>query len=204
MSPHFNTRTDAYGGSWKTGPASSWNVSPPCARPSRDYPVWVKLNCADFMKDGSMTFEESKQVMTWLADMGVNAIEVSGGNTSSLPRKGPIRAIRCTKEPMYFKAYAAEAAAMLKDKIDVGVVGGFRKVEDIEDTLESTDLAFVSMSRPYLRQPDLPNRWKSGDTEPASAFPVPAASVPKMLTAFSINKKKRNKTPKKEEIAPSS
>ena len=63
---------------------------------------------------------------------------------------------------MYFKAYASEAAAMLKDKIDVGVVGGFRKVEDIEDTLESTDLAFVSMS-----QPDLPNRWKSGDTEPA-------------------------------------
>ncbi len=23
------------------------------------------------------------------------------------------------------------------------------------------------MSRPYLRQPDLPNRWKSGDIEPA-------------------------------------
>ena len=68
---------------------------------------------------------------------------------------------------MYFKAYASEAAAMLKDKIDVGVVGGFRNVKDIEDTLESTDLAFVSMSRPYLRQPDLPNRWKSGDTEPA-------------------------------------
>ena len=132
-----------------------------------DYPVWVKLNCADFMKDGSMTFEESKQVMTWLAEIGVNAIEVSGGNTSSLPRKGPIRAIRRTKEPMYFKAYAAEAAALLKGKTDVGVVGGFRNVKDIEDTLESTDLAFVSMSRPYLRQPDLPNRWKSGDTEPA-------------------------------------
>lgn len=69
-----------------------------------DYPVWVKLNCADFMKDGSMTFEESKQVMTWLADMGVNAIEVSGGNTSSLPRKGPIRLSaaqrnRCISKP---------------------------------------------------------------------------------------------------------
>ena len=51
---------------------------------------------------------------------------------------------------MYFKAYASEAAAMLKDKIDVGVVGGFRKVEDIEDTLESTALAFVSLF-PLLR-----------------------------------------------------
>ena len=56
---------------------------------------------------------------------------------------------------------------MLKDKIDVGVVGGFRKVEDIEDTLESTDLAFVSMSRPLPAPARPAEPLKSGDTEPA-------------------------------------
>ena len=120
-----------------------------------------------FMKDGSLTFEESKQVMTWLAEEGVDAIEVSGGNTSSLPRKGPIRAIKRTKEPMYFKNYAAEAASLLKGKIDIGVVGGFRSAEEMEQALSETDLAFISMSRPFLRQPDLPKRWREGDTEPS-------------------------------------
>ena len=168
LSPHFNTRTDEYGGSLENRARFLLE----CIGAMRQavgtaYPIWVKLNCADFMKDGSLTFDESKQVMAWLADAGVQAIEVSGGNTSSLPRKGPIRAIRRTKEPMYFKAYAAEAAAMLKGKVDIGVVGGFRSAADIEDTLKSTDIAFVSMSRPFLRQPDLPNRWKGGDTEPA-------------------------------------
>ena len=139
LSPRFNTRTDEYGGSLEnrarflleTVAAIRKAVGP-------DYPIWVKLNCADFMKDGSLTFEESKQVMTWLAEEGVDAIEVSGGNTSSLPRKGPIRAIKRTKEPMYFKNYAAEAASLLKGKIDIG-----------------------------LRQPDLPKRWREGDTEPS-------------------------------------
>ena len=168
LSPHFNTRTDEYGGSLENRArflleaiAAMRNAVGP------DYPIWVKLNCADFMEDGSLTFEESKQVMTWLAEEGVDAIEVSGGNTSSLPRKGPIRAIKRTKEPMYFKDYASEAASLLKGKIDIGVVGGFRSAEEMEDALGKTDLAFISMSRPFLRQPDLPKRWREGDTEPS-------------------------------------
>lgn len=168
LSPRFNTRTDEYGGSLEnrarflleTVAAIRKAVGP-------DYPIWVKLNCADFMKDGSLTFEESKQVMTWLAEASVDAIEVSGGNTSSLPRKGPIRAIKRTKEPMYFKNYAAEAASLLKGKIDIGVVGGFRSAEEMEQALSETYLAFISMSRPFLRQPDLPKRWREGDTEPS-------------------------------------
>ncbi|WP_293986472.1 NADH:flavin oxidoreductase [uncultured Megasphaera sp.] len=168
LSPHFNTRTDEYGGSLENRARFLLEcIAAMRQAVGADYPIWVKLNCADFMKDGSLTFDESKQVMAWLADAGVQAIEVSGGNTSSLPRKGPIRAIRRTKEPMYFKAYAAEAAALLKGKVDIGVVGGFRSAGDIEDTLQTTDIAFVSMSRPYLRQPDLPNLWKNGSTEPA-------------------------------------
>lgn len=87
LSPHFNTRTDAYGGSLENRARFLLEcIAAMRQAVGADYPIWVKLNCADFMKDGSLTFEESKQVMAWLADQGVNAIEVSGGNTSSLPR----------------------------------------------------------------------------------------------------------------------
>ena len=160
LTPYYNQRSDEYGGDLM-GRARFLRqcIASIKKTAGSDFPVWVKLNCADFMKEGGMTAEESLQVMHWLADDGISAIEISGGNTSSLPRKGPIRAIRRTKEPMYFKAYAAEAAALLKGKTDVGVVGGFRTIADIEEALESTDLAFISMSRPFLRQPDLTNSW---------------------------------------------
>lgn len=105
-----------------------------------------------------------------MADAKVSAIEVSGGNMSSLPRKGPIRAIRRTKEPMYFVPYAEKAAAKLKGRTDVGVIGGFRQVGEIESCLANTDIAFVSLSRPLLRQPDLPKLWREGSTEPSTCI----------------------------------
>jgi 2,4-dienoyl-CoA reductase-like NADH-dependent reductase (Old Yellow Enzyme family) len=171
LTPYFNHRQDQYGGTLENRArfllecitAIRTAVGP-------DYPVWVKLNCADFMKEDGLTFEESQQVMLWLADKKVTAIEISGGNTVSLPRQGPIRAIRRTKEPMYFAQYAAKAAALLKNKTTVGVVGGFRTVQDIEQTLNTTNLSFISMCRPLLRQPDLPNLWKQGSTEPATCI----------------------------------
>lgn len=168
LSPYFNHRTDEYGGIL----ANRARFLLECIHLIRktvgpDYPVWVKINCADFMKEGSMTFADSLQVMQWLSEEKVSAIEVSGGNMSSLPRQGPIRAIRRTKEPMYFAKYAAQAASLLKGKTDVGVVGGFRNIQDIEQCLDTTDLAFISMCRPFLRQPDLPLLWKTGSTDPA-------------------------------------
>lgn len=171
LSPYFNHRTDEYGGSLENRARFLLGcLAAMRAATGESYPIWVKLNCGDFMKEGSLTFDESKQVMAWIAEEKANAIEVSGGNMSSLPRQGPIRAIRRTKEPMYFAGYAAEAAALLKGKIDVGVIGGFRQAQDIENCLASTDIAFVSMCRPFLRQPDLLNQWKAGSTEPATCI----------------------------------
>ena len=171
LTPYFNRRSDEYGGDLRNRArflleclASIREQTGP------DYPVWVKINSSDYMKEGGMTFAESLQVMEWIADEKINAIEVSGGNMSSLPRQGPIRAIRRTKEPMYFASYAAEAAERLKGRIDVGVVGGFRSAEEIENCLNTTNIAFVSMSRPLLRQPDLPLVWKKGSTEPATCI----------------------------------
>ena len=117
-----------------------------------------------------MTAEESLQVMHWLADDGISAIEISGGNTSSLPRKGPIRAIRRTKEPMYFAPYAEKAAKELQGQTDIGVVGGWRSAAEMEEFLNTAPVSFISMCRPLLRQPDLPNRWRRGDTEPATCI----------------------------------
>lgn len=171
LSPYFNRREDEYGGSLENRARFLLEcVASIRKHVGPEYPVWVKINSEDFMKEGGMTFDESLQVMEWLADAKVSAIEVSGGNMSSLPRKGPIRAIRRTKEPMYFVPYAEKAAAKLKGRTDVGVIGGFRQVGEIESCLANTDIAFVSLSRPLLRQPDLPKLWREGSTEPSTCI----------------------------------
>ena len=43
-----------------------------------DFPVAVKLNSADFQKRG-FSKEESTQVARWLAERGLDLIEISGG-----------------------------------------------------------------------------------------------------------------------------
>lgn len=172
LTPFFNQRRDEYGGSLENRARFLLEILTTVRQSTgADFPLWLKLNCADFMQEGGLTFEDCQQLMPLLAAGPVNAIEVSGGNMASLPRKGPIRAIRRTKEPMYFKPYAEHLAVALKDTpIDVGVVGGFRDLHQIEDTLATTPLAFVSMSRPFLRQPDLPNLWRNGSDEPAACI----------------------------------
>ena len=44
----------------------------------REFPVSVKLNTADFMKDG-FSFDEAVQVVAWLEEAGIDLVEISGG-----------------------------------------------------------------------------------------------------------------------------
>jgi 2,4-dienoyl-CoA reductase-like NADH-dependent reductase (Old Yellow Enzyme family) len=71
---------------------------------------------------------------------------------------------------MYFAPYAEKAAKELQGQTDIGVVGGWRSATEMEEFLNTAPVSFISMCRPLLRQPDLPNRWRRGDTEPATCI----------------------------------
>jgi 2,4-dienoyl-CoA reductase-like NADH-dependent reductase (Old Yellow Enzyme family) len=70
------------------------------------------------------------------------------------------------KQDVYYK----EAAARFKEKIGVPLllVGGIRSLEIAEQIVRDRLADYISMSRPLIREPNLINRWKSGDTEPAT------------------------------------
>ena len=120
------------------------------------------------MEEGGFTFEEALIVAKWIEEYGVDAIEVSGGNTSSRPREGVIRPIRRTKEPQYFAKYAKEMSAVCS--LDVGVVGGNRNPQDLEELLQTTNLSFVSLGRPLVKEPDLVKKWHEGHLEAATCI----------------------------------
>jgi 2,4-dienoyl-CoA reductase-like NADH-dependent reductase (Old Yellow Enzyme family) len=62
-------------------------------------------------------------------------------------------------------AYFLPGAQAVKSLIakPVVLVGGIRSLSKVEEVLESGAADFVSMSRPFIRQPDLPNLWLSGE-----------------------------------------
>lgn len=60
----------------------SWCISYNLYAVGTDYPILIKLNSADYIKEGGLTQEDSLYVAKKLADLGINAIEVTGGNES--------------------------------------------------------------------------------------------------------------------------
>jgi 2,4-dienoyl-CoA reductase-like NADH-dependent reductase (Old Yellow Enzyme family) len=50
------------------------------------------------------------------------------------------------------------------------LMGGIRNPITADEILRKNYADFVSMGRPFIHEPDLPNRWKSGDLSPAKCI----------------------------------
>ena len=65
--------------------------------------------------------------------------------------------------------FFARHGARLARELDVPVIvtGGWRKLDVINAHLEADGIAGIAMSRPFIREPDLVNRWLSGNVKPS-------------------------------------
>lgn len=119
--------------------------------------------------DGGLRSEDSLFVCKKLADMGINAIEISGGTAASRPNEHGERINIDSKEKQsYFREYAARVSREVN--IPVILVGGNRNVEVMNEILNDTEIEYFSLARPFICEPDLVNRWSSGDTEDAKCI----------------------------------
>ncbi|MBR1811710.1 MAG: NADH:flavin oxidoreductase [Clostridia bacterium] len=158
ISPAYNRRTDAYGGSPANRATLVLESLREVKRRHPDLHVSMKINCNDFMS-GGLTEQESLRICKLCAGNGMDSIEVSGNGTS-------VSGIRAGKNEAYFQDFALRLAAELS--IPVILVGGHRSIENMNRVLNAGNIEFLSLSRPLIREPDLPNRWQSGDTSPAT------------------------------------
>jgi 2,4-dienoyl-CoA reductase-like NADH-dependent reductase (Old Yellow Enzyme family) len=169
LNPYYNRRADDYGGSI----GNRARILFESYRAVRDavgdeFPVFVKVNAEDFMDDG-LTSNESLFVCKALSEMGVDLIEVSGGSFSSPEGKGPIRGNLITEDmESYFKDYAAKIAKEVD--VPVALVGGNRSIDCMDKILNETEIEYFSLARPFICEPDLINRWKTQDKNPAKCL----------------------------------
>ena len=172
LSPHTNQREDHYGGSTENRIRIIAEIYGRARKKiGDDYPILIKMNTTDFLIDG-LDINESIEVAIILEKLGFAAIETSGGMWESLTRGQDdlgwppvfLPESRTKINSVDKEAYFLPAAKAFKEKIDIPVilVGGIKSFSKIEEIIESGNSDFVSMSRPLIRQPELPNLWFSG------------------------------------------
>ncbi len=166
LSPFYNRRNDQYGGSVENRARLLLEVANNIRDKVGDrFPVMVKMNSEDFVT-GGLTVEEMLEVASILERAGIDAIELSGGTMYS-GGCVPVRPGRIDTENM--EGYYLEAAGKFRERVKVPLmlVGGIRSYSVAERIVTEGIADYVSLSRPLIREPDLVNRWKSGDTAKA-------------------------------------
>ena len=168
MSPFTNCRTDAYGGSTENRARFVVEI----VHRTRtligpDFPLMIKMNFNDFV-NGGLDKNEAVGIAKIIARAGIDCIEISGGTLSESPNYIAVKGIQKEEQEAYFKAYAKA----LKEQVAIPVilVGGTRTLKVMAQTLEEGCADFISMSRPFIREPGLIKRWKNGDKEKAKCI----------------------------------
>jgi 2,4-dienoyl-CoA reductase-like NADH-dependent reductase (Old Yellow Enzyme family) len=166
LSPAYNKRTDKYGGTIENrARAALETLSAIRKETGPDYPVLIKMNSEDFL-EGGLTLEDSVRAGELLVDASLDAIELSGGTLVS----GKFSPSRMGISSVEKEAYFQKAAREFKKKINAPLmlVGGIRSFEVAERLVNDGAADYISMSRPFIREPNLIKRWKNGDTRKAA------------------------------------
>jgi 2,4-dienoyl-CoA reductase-like NADH-dependent reductase (Old Yellow Enzyme family) len=178
LSPAFNRRTDEYGGSLENRARILLEVVQWIRKVvGPDYPLLVKLNSEDFL-EGGLTCEEAVEVAVMLERASINAIELSGGTLDSPKKLSPVRPVNPQSEED--EAYYREAVSQFKQRLTIPLmlVGGIRSLAVAKRLVQGNAADYISLSRPFVCEPGLVNRWQKGDQRISACISCNGCFVP--------------------------
>jgi 2,4-dienoyl-CoA reductase-like NADH-dependent reductase (Old Yellow Enzyme family) len=176
LSPYTNRRQDEYGGAARNHARVIREAIDRARQRVGDFPILIKMNATDYL-EGGIDLDNLPDLALEIQRAGVDAIEVSGGMWECLLRSEqeigfrPVPApeshtrIRRPEQQSYFLPYAQR----LDLDIPVILVGGNRDVERLEAILAGGKVDFISLCRPLIREPGLPERWRMGQGDSSAA-----------------------------------
>ncbi|MEO9652160.1 MAG: NADH:flavin oxidoreductase/NADH oxidase family protein [Roseobacter sp.] len=159
LSPLFNRRQDAYGGSLQNRMRLLLEVVSAVRKAvGPTYPVGIKLNATDQL-EGGFAEDESVKVISAIDKTAIDLIDISGGTyfpgaASSSDRAG---------SGPYFLDFAARARA--KTDIPLMVTGGFKTLAQAQSAIAEGNADIVGLARALVVDPELPSFWLSGQRE---------------------------------------
>lgn len=160
LSPHFNKRTDEYGGNFENRFRFVKEiVEGTKARVGDDYPVLVRISADEYLPDGHY-LDDGIRIAMELEKLGVCAIDVSVGGASN----GRSHTI----EPMsYQEGWRKHLSKAVKTMVNVPVIGTtvIRTPAFAEKMLEEGYMDFVGSGRNTLADPEWVNKALEGRDE---------------------------------------
>ena len=165
MSDIVNKRTDNYGGSLENRARLLLDIyTETRKRLGKNAIIGVKLNCDDFAQEGGLTIDQSTQVAKWLQEKGMNFIEISGGGPEQIRNIRKTRG-RAPEGSGYEEATWGNHALSFRKAVPglpLALVDGIRTKLAMEVLLEQKVVDLISLSKPLINEPDLPNLIEAG------------------------------------------
>ncbi|MEP9411297.1 MAG: FAD-dependent oxidoreductase [Candidatus Brocadia sp.] len=158
LSKATNKRDDEYGGSLENRTRFAREIIRAIKETAgKDYPVIFRMSGDDFVEEG-LKIDESLEIAKILEQAGADAFNVSPGWHES-------------KTPIMLMAIPRMAYAFLSEKIKlqvkVPVIASVR-INDLklaEEILDNEQADMVSIGRPLIADPELPNKYKNGQLD---------------------------------------
>lgn len=170
LSPHHNQRTDKWGGSIENRMRFLVEIYFEMRNQvGEEFPIGLKLNSADFQR-GGFTEEESMLVLQKMSEIGIDLIEVSGGNYENPKMFVENTNERTKKREAYFLDYADKARKLISTPLVV--TGGFRSEESMIEAISSGAIDMVGIGKAFALVPDLPNQIFQGKYKTVKIKPI--------------------------------
>ncbi len=159
LSPFTNRRHDEWGGDIENRLRLHREIYQDIRRKvGEDYPVLIKIGVQDGFPEG-LEFNEGKQAAKLLAALGYNALEISQGLRGPGYEQTEFKTnIHDMNQEAYYRHWCRE----IKKAVDVPVilVGGLRTFKLMEEIVQNHESDLVSLSRPFIREPDILIKWR--------------------------------------------
>jgi 2,4-dienoyl-CoA reductase-like NADH-dependent reductase (Old Yellow Enzyme family) len=195
LSPFFNKRKDDYGNSIENRARIVLEIVNSIKKElGAKFTVTIKLNSDDFL-EGGFTPEQMVKVSSLLEKAGIDAIELSGGNSIGKYSSSRIGRISSEEDEVYY----LDAAKLYKNSINIPLilVGGILSYQVARKLVEDELADYIALCRPLIREPQLIKRWQSGDIRKASCIycnqcfiPTRAGEGLYCVVEAALNKKK--------------
>lgn len=167
LTPAVNRRTDAYGSDAAGRRRLLLEVVLRLRQSlGPQYPILCKLGTVDGC-DNSLELEESVATAQAIQEAGVDAIEVSCGRSGDHAQAVAIEIDAPEKEACF-----APQAKAIRQSVDVPIllVGGLRSLKVMQRVVDEGICDMISMSRPFIREPDLISRLETGRADRSSCI----------------------------------
>lgn len=190
LSGGLNRRKDRWGGSTENRFRIISEIMKGARERVGNYPILAKFSAYDYLKNG-ISMDEGLRIAVMFQKAGIDALEVSCGANDGLntirTKEVPSDAIMAYSFPINIKSeivknvmrkiiplfakrydpiynYNVDVAEKIKREIDspVIVVGGIRNINDINSIISEKKADYVSMSRPFIIEPDIMKKFKEG------------------------------------------